>query len=615
MNKTFLTGNDYISIPSIIDKNANIKNINTLFSNYNGLIEIDSNDGNAILKPFITVNNKEIFLNDIKWFLDVYWIPHWEFTIDNIIIKGSLLAPLSTKSFICGYEIINNSDKDIFLKLGFKGNISSLNRIINNKEKMMLAKEIFSNSDRNKMIINFMKETTILSFAAAGEDNIDYMGWNKNIDYNLTGKKTTVSDSDTINYCFYKDLKVEAGKSSFYKYYFSVGLDSDTAIANSNYLINHDYSLLYNNTIASLKNKIKDVKDIQLNQIMNTNLLFNYFYTQGKTIDTDERIALISRSPLYKNCASYNNRNIFLWAFPGLLLSDANTAKEILDYFFKKQIKNIEFSKSYINGTSMLPGFALDEICAPIIGLEYYLNHTKDFSYLRNDYVLSGLEKIINTIFKYRHKDYYLFKTNLLPSLVKHKNPYILYDNVLVWKVFKIMENVCEHFGYSDQMEKFKEYSGKVKENIYGYLVIKIKDKTYFAWSTDLNGNYRIIYDEAVGSLLLLNYYNFCKDKNEIYMNTINELYSDNNSFYVQSRNFKELANLHTPELTPWVLSAVNSALTVRRNEAREFFQKVTMDNGYACESINSDTGEVATGRHFAACAGILGYTIWNVYK
>lgn len=613
--KYITTGNKYLSLPTIVEENGFIESINCLYFKYNGLVEILPSKNNFLIKPFITINNHEIYLDDLKWHFDVYWIPHWEYNSKYYTIKGCILAPPDSKACVYSYEIINKGKKDLNVVLGFKGNISGLLRTINYPERMNVLKKVFLDKwGSNKMVVNFINEATILSFSIMGESNLDYLGWNKNIDYRLDDETIYADNFEAINYCLYKEVTVPPEETVLYKYYISSGIDPVGSFRASIHLNRIDYKNLYNDTADFLKKRIKDIKDIQLNKVMNKNLLFNYFYSAGKTIDTEELVCVTSRSPLYYVSAAYWDRDTFYWSFPGLLLSDVNMAREVLEYFFKYQIKNVGTHSRYINGTVLEPGFELDELCAPIIGIDYYLNFTKDYEFIKQEYILNSIEKIIKLIMTKKNKNTFLFETFLLPTDDFRKFPYVTYDNVLVWKVFNIMRHICDNLGYYSNAEKFKEYSIKVKESIYANMIIEDEGKKCFAWSTDLKGHYRF-YDEAAGSLVLLDYYGFCDKSNDIYINTLRELYNDDNKFYVQDGEFKELANLHTPELTPWILSAINSALSIRKNEVKDIFRNAPMDNGLACESIYSDTGEVASGRHFATCAGFLGYAIWYAYK
>jgi len=57
----------------------------------------------------------------------------------------------------------------------------------------------------------------------------------------------------------------------------------------------------------------------------------------------------------------------------------------------------------------------------------------------------------------------------------------------------------------------------------------------------------------------------------------------------------------------------VNSLLAGQKNRALNFLRRAPMDNRIACESVDENTGEVATGGAFATCAGFLAYGLWHI--
>jgi len=380
------SGNQYLAIPKIIENNGNIESLNCLYFKYNSLIEICADTNNSIIKPFFTINNNEIKLQDLKWYFDIYWIPHWEYKTEKVIIKGSILLPSNEKGFIYAFQVNNLSNEEINVKVGFKGNIKGLLRTIYSSEFMNTYKKIFLDKWENeKMVVNFSNEATILSIVIMPETKPDFIGWNKNIDYYLNSNELFANIYEPVNYCVYKDFKIKPNNNIFYRYYIGCGIEQSSAIATVIHLNRNTYNCLYNETKEFLKQKIQDVRDIQLNYVMNKNLLFNYFYSFGKTIDTEEFICITSRSPLYYVNSAFWDRDIFLWALPGLLLSDKSLGKEVFEYFFKYQIKNVGIHSRYINGAVLESGFELDELCAPIIGLDYYTNFTNDFDYLKKN--------------------------------------------------------------------------------------------------------------------------------------------------------------------------------------------------------------------------------------
>jgi meiotically up-regulated gene 157 (Mug157) protein len=133
-----------------------------------------------------------------------------------------------------------------------------------------------------------------------------------------------------------------------------------------------------------------------------------------------------------------------------------------------------------------------------------------------------------------------------------------------------------------------------------------------FAWSIDLKGGHNV-YDEPPGSLELLPFYGFCGSDDEIYKNTVDVIRDKNYPYSFAGCTIDEIGCAHAPH--PWILSLANSLLCGRRDHARDILYKTAMDNGIACESVDENTGECATGAAFATCAGFLAYAIYYTFK
>lgn len=69
-----------------------------------------------------------------------------------------------------------------------------------------------------------------------------------------------------------------------------------------------------------------------------------------------------------------------------------------------------------------------------------------------------------------------------------------------------------------------------------------------------------------------------------------------------------EIGCPHAPH--PWILSLANSLLCGRVEHCRAILEKISMDNGIACESVDEVTGYCTTGEAFATCAGFLCHSI-----
>lgn len=96
--------------------------------------------------------------------------------------------------------------------------------------------------------------------------------------------------------------------------------------------------------------------------------------------------------------------------------------------------------------------------------------------------------------------------------------------------------------------------------------------------------------------------------RNSVYRATVKKIRDPQYPYSFAGKAIAEIGCAHAPH--PWVLSAANSLLSGNVQSAVAHLKKMRMDNGVACESVQEDTGECATGEAFATCAGFLAYAI-----
>jgi meiotically up-regulated gene 157 (Mug157) protein len=131
----------------------------------------------------------------------------------------------------------------------------------------------------------------------------------------------------------------------------------------------------------------------------------------------------------------------------------------------------------------------------------------------------------------------------------------------------------------------------------------------------DLEGS-SVLLDEPPGSLALLPHYGFCSADEAVYLNTLRWIDLADNPHLGPAGRFQTASCAHAPY--SWVLSLANmllSAPCARAERAAEILSAIPLDGGLACETFDPETGLPMTGRHFATCAGFLGYAIHEWMK
>ncbi len=573
----FYTGNEHISLINI-EKDLTINGITFLSMGLNGNIFLDCN-----IKHKIIFNNSELDLNNGEFNYKNYWVPEIKLKNDFFSIVCDIFAPLNKRGFIKRIRIKNNTNKKISIKLEQEIKLKDIFLNINASYKINPEIRILYNDWFKNIAVTAIEKGIIFSFALGADFSFKHRILNNKI-------------------LMMSDLCVEKGKERTINYFFSIGAEEMAAFSTNVYFKRQGVSYLFDKLDKWLSSYMLIFKDKNIQKIYNTNLFFNYFFTNGITIDTEELVCVTSRSPEYYVSGAYWDRDIFLWSFPAILDMDFNKAREILEYGFKIQSKNFGVHSRFINGNTLECGFELDELCAPYMALENYIKKSGDTKFLKRNFVIDALGKAEYRFNEWKHPVYFVYATELRPSDDMVEYFYNTYDNVLVWRTFKAIGYLYKVLGENKKVKDFNLIASKIKKDIKKFAFLK-KEKL-IAYEFDTQGNY-VLYEEPAGSLKLLNYYGFI-DKNNIYFkNTLRWIYSDKNKYFFNETYIKESGCAHAPH--PWPLSAVNSLLTPGYEKyGFDFFKRAQMDNFYACESVDKKTGVSKTGKAFATAAGFI---------
>ncbi|MFA7109137.1 MAG: glycoside hydrolase family 125 protein, partial [Sphaerochaetaceae bacterium] len=245
---------------------------------------------------------------------------------------------------------------------------------------------------------------------------------------------------------------------------------------------------------------------------------------------------------------------------------------------------------------------------SPIIAIDSYIKKIKDSSILSDKEIETLIIRIIQILEEKKEEKSGLYETFLQPTDDTIKYPYLTYNNVLVWKNYKILES----WNFQNEKEKWKNLALKIKQAINKNCIKEIENIKQYVWSVDTNGNFEI-YDEPPGSLILLPVFGFCSKEDKIYINTCNRINDPSYRYSFSNSPFGAIGCAHAPH--PWILSLANS---IRVNHDESSINKLmnsNMDGKIACESIDENTGECTTGKACATCAGYLAYALYQERK
>lgn len=577
MERYLPTGSEQVSLPRVNEINAGVEDLTFLHMASRGLIDLRGGQLEPLMRPFVAQQGVEAELGGFEWSRLGYWYPRFAARAGALGLEGVILTPVGERGFGYRLRLTNNGAETVETAFGLRGQTGSAWHCVNVDKPIEGALNCYASGWSGLPVFEQMCGVPLFALApiCEGECRAEFEpageGWLWRLE---------------------RTVRLAPGESAEFTAWWGLGLEEVSAVTSARELQRRGWDWELRRSLAWLAQRSLDLGDEALTRLYNTNLFFCIFFSTGRTLDTEELVLVTSRSPRYYVSAAYWDRDSLLWSFPAVLDADAAIAREMLGYVFGRQRRNIGVHSRFIDGTVLEPGFELDELMAPVLALERYVDATGDRSVLTDPDVLRGIDGILKKLDAERAEDCELYETFLQPTDDERVYPYITYDNVLVWRALRALGRLFERPELTERAER-------VRRAIYDNCIFD----GAFAWSVDLAGGHDV-YDEPPGSLLLLPYYGFCAWDDPVYLKTAEMIRSPDYTYSFAGCEIAEIGCPHAPH--PWLLSIGNSLLCGRSGEALEHLRRTRLDNGIACESVDEHTGECTTGEAFATCAGFI---------
>lgn len=293
--------------------------------------------------------------------------------------------------------------------------------------------------------------------------------------------------------------------------------------------------------------------------------------------------------------------------------------------------------------------YEIDSLCFPLWLTEKYYAATADTSVLGSDF-LNAFDKILQTFKTEQSHD------RLSPYFFRRDGQYH-YDTLenggkgsptaecgLTWSGFRPSDDRCmyhylipSNFFAASAMEKIAEllssvlkdsaragaartFAAQVREGIKNHAVVTHPQfGEIYAYETDGMGNYNLMDDANVPSLLSLPYLGCCEKDDPIYQNTRRFVLSKFNPYYFEGRFAKGIGSPHTPKDHIWPIALVMQLLTSgSREEAEACFEMlISTDAGCGCmhESFHKDDPAVFTREWFAWANTLFGLAAVKMFS
>jgi hypothetical protein len=593
------TGNDLVSFPFLSAADGSAPSLAFLSRKFRGLVELEGLPKAPFLECRTKVSGRPASRGRDRSFRAAKiesWLPQFQWgDPEGLEFSYRVFAPPYERGFLAEISVRNHGKKRQTVHLGLKGcwGRSSLHGLGRSVLKLDLE-GTKATGDFTGLVLAASSSGPEFALALAPDEG-----------------GLLELQQDPLRWSAGKQVQVEPGSVGRFCLLAGIGLDPASAKAACLELRRLGPERLWNRCMRFLVGRQRRTGDPGLDAILNENLLFSYFFTAGTPLEEDRLSCLVSRSPFFPAGAVYSDRAALLWSFPPLLLLDNRRARQVLEHAFSVQSRQSTALSRGMDGSLCQPGFALDQLAAPVIALAAFTRSTGDPSLAGDFQVRRELKQIERVLQQKKHPSLPLYETSHSPSGAAEDLPYLTYGNVLAFRLLTDLAELKERSGREQEARPLREQAERLRRAIWQHLTSEGPGGRMFVWSSDLKSQKRFGTDPA-GCLQLLPYWGFCRPEDEVWRNTVAWLHSRGFAYSFSGEDFEEIGG--PSETAPSVLGLANSLLSGRREEARAVLQGLPMESRLACQHFSPKDGHPTAGLGFASGAGFLAWAIWKAF-
>ena len=291
--------------------------------------------------------------------------------------------------------------------------------------------------------------------------------------------------------------------------------------------------------------------------------------------------------------------------------------------------------------------YEIDSLCYPLWLADKYMEKTGATAFLTEKF-LKALETVLDVLRteqNHASSPYRFRRTDCAPSDTLPwegmGNP-VSYTG-MTWSGFRPSDDACEYgylipsnffavrameaarklakaAGREDLAQRAMELQQTIREGIREYATLEHpRFGTIYAYETDGFGNYNLMDDANVPSLLSLPYLEACEGSDPIYRNTRSFVLSSSNPYYYEGALAKGIGSPHTPEGYIWHISLCVQAMTSTDDEEILSLVKMLLTThggtGFMHEGFDPNAPENFTRDWFAWANSMFGELIFRLYE
>lgn len=591
-----VTGNLVVSLPEIDRRTGAVHSLGVLLHRPPGLLQAHGDPtGTALVEPFLRVDGVEVPLGDLQWTIEGDWLPTFTAHTAHGVVEGSYCAPVGERGIVPVLRFVARGPRSPEVVVGWRGEWAGTSLTQLRPEPVDGVRRGRLDPWTGSRVVCLSVGVPMLAIAWQGGEGV-----------------RLADDGDTAGWTATVVGTAVAGEVLTAELYLSVAPEPDGAATGALHLRRRGATDLRATTVRWLARHSLDLPDqpAGLRARTHGHLWFNYFFAQGDCLDTGTPVLLTSRSPHYYVSGAFWSRDAYCWTFPALLLCDGARARAVLVASLAAAGPRVADHALYLNGTSLYPGFELDQAAAPVLAVWRYVRATADLSVLSEPPVRAGLEQLIPLVDPWRHPTLDLYGTFLLPTDDPTRYPYVTTANALLAAAFAALADLVEGSDgrLAGEPADLRGRADAVRSALVEHLIVAGPHGRMWAWACDEAGRPEIR-DEAPLGLRTLPFWGVGTNDDNVQRATVAWLRENYAHSYVG--RYPGAGAPHFPFPSGFDLANRLLDRDEAGGDALRQLVETPMDHGLACESWDAETGVVRTGAAMASMAGLLAWTTY----
>lgn len=182
---------------------------------------------------------------------------------------------------------------------------------------------------------------------------------------------------------------------------------------------------------------------------------------------------------------------------------------------------------------------------------------------------------------------------------------YLIPSNMFAVVTLRYMIEIYRCFYQDQEMEsRIQKLKKEIEDGIQAYGMVETEYGKIYAYETDGYGNYVLMDDANVPSLLSMPYFHYCSKEDSAYQRTRAWVLSKENPYYYEGTAACGVGSPHTPENYIWHIALAIQGMTAVEKEEKEqllnYFERTDAGSGVVHEGFHKDDPSLFTREWFS---------------